>query len=178
MTMSKMKWKLMLFGVVVACAFGGMTLRFAWATPGQDIAFVPIVGPVVMDEIDTKSDLGDHKVKIKTTGLSDVYVTSITIKPGGFSGWHSHPGPSFIAVQSGALTLYDDCDDFQTPHLFPAGTGMVEDAECVHMVVNEGDTDLVFVVVQIVPLGAPRRIDEPDPTEEADDVHDHDHDHD
>ena len=33
MTMSKMKWKLMLAGVFVACAFGGIVLRFAWATP-------------------------------------------------------------------------------------------------------------------------------------------------
>jgi hypothetical protein len=59
--------------------------------------------------------------------------------------------------------LYDDCDDFQTPHVYPAGTGLTEDAECVHMVVNEGDTDLEIVVVQIVPLDAPRRIDEPAP---------------
>jgi hypothetical protein len=33
----------------------------------------------------------------------------------------------------------------------------------VHIVGNQGDTDLELVVVQIVPVGAPRRIDEPDP---------------
>jgi hypothetical protein len=39
----------------------------------------------------------------------------------------------------------------------------VEDAGCVHLLANEGDEDLVVVVVQIVPLGAPRRIDEAAP---------------
>jgi hypothetical protein len=39
----------------------------------------------------------------------------------------------------------------------------VEDAGCVHLLANEGSADLEVVVVQIVPLGAPRRIDEPAP---------------
>jgi len=47
--------------------------------------------------------------------------------------------------------------------VFPAGTGFVEDAGCVHILVNEGDVDLEVVVMQIVPRGAPRRIDEEDP---------------
>ena len=156
-------WKLTLAGACVACALGLAGVREAWATPGKDITFAPVAGPAVLGEIDTKSETDDHGVKLKTKGLSDVYVTTITIKPGGYSGWHSHPGPSIISVNSGTLTLYDDCDDFLTPHVYPAGSGLVEDAECVHNVKNEGDTDLVFVVVQIVPLGAPRRIDEPAP---------------
>jgi hypothetical protein len=61
------------------------------------------------------------------------------------------------------LTLYDDCVDPTIPYVFPAGTALVEDAGCVHIVVNEGDTDLVFTVVQIIPLGAPRLINEPAP---------------
>jgi quercetin dioxygenase-like cupin family protein len=152
-----------LAGAVVACALGLIAWRVAWATPGQDIAFTPISGPAVLDEIDTKSQIGEHEVKLKTKGLSDVYVTSITIKPGGYSGWHSHPGPSILSVKSGTLTLYDDCIDPTIPFVFPTGSALVEDAECVHNVKNEGDTDLVIVVVQIVPIGAPRRIDEPAP---------------
>jgi hypothetical protein len=33
----------------------------------------------------------------------------------------------------------------------------------VHLLANGGDVDLEVVVVQIVPRGAPRRIDEPAP---------------
>jgi quercetin dioxygenase-like cupin family protein len=159
--MNSRTWKMTLAGACVACAFGLVAWRIAWATPSEGSTTTILTGPVVLDEIDTKSDTDDHSVKLKTKGLSDVYVSHIRIVPGGHSGWHSHPGPSIISVKAGTLTLYDDCDDFLTPHDYPAGTGLVEDAECVHKVVNEGDTDLEIVVVQIVPLGAPRRMDEP-----------------
>ena len=66
-------------------------------------------------------------------------------------------------VRSGTATFYDDCIDPTIPLVFPAGTGFVEDAECVHILVNEGDVDLEVVVMQIVPFGAPRRIDQPQP---------------
>jgi hypothetical protein len=39
----------------------------------------------------------------------------------------------------------------------------VEDAGRVHLVRNEGDTDLELVVMQLVPSGAARRIDEDRP---------------
>ena len=44
------------------------------------------------------------------------------------------------------------------------GTGPeLLDGDHAHIVVNEGDTDLVLVAFQILPVGAPRRIDEPAP---------------
>ncbi|HJZ93472.1 MAG TPA: cupin domain-containing protein, partial [Gemmataceae bacterium] len=115
-----------------------------------------------LDEFDTKVETEDWGAKLKTKGSSDVYVTHLQIVPGGHGGWHSHPGPSIITVKAGTATFYDECDDF-TPHVFAAGTGFVEDAGCVHILVNEGDVDLEVIVVQIVPQGAPRRIDEADP---------------
>jgi quercetin dioxygenase-like cupin family protein len=100
---------------------------------------------------------------MNTKGTSDFYVTDIRIAPGGHGGWHSHPGPSIIAVKSGQATLYDDCDGAETPHVYAAGTAFVEDAGCVHLVANEGSVELQLIVMQIVPLGAPRRIDEQQP---------------
>jgi quercetin dioxygenase-like cupin family protein len=157
--MNKNSW---LAAIVVAGAAGSMALRVAWATPPVGFAAANIVGPIVLDEIDTRSET-DDRIHIKSKGLTDVYVTEITIAPGGHGGWHSHPGPSFITVKSGEATFYDDCDDPIVPHIYPAGTGFVEDAGCVHLLANEGDVDLKVVVVQIVPFGAPRRIDEPSP---------------
>jgi quercetin dioxygenase-like cupin family protein len=148
--------------IALACAVGGMGPRLAWATPPVKFTATNIVGPVLLDEIHTKSETDDH-IQIRSKGLTDVYVTEITIEPGGHGGWHSHPGPSFITVKSGTATFYDDCDDPIVPHTYPAGTGFVEDAGCVHLLANEGDVDLQVVVVQIVPSGAPRRIDEPAP---------------
>ena len=156
--MSPRPWNFVLAGVFAACATG----EHAWATPPKGLTSTPIVGPVLMDEVRTVHETPDHGVIIKTKGLSDVYVTNLKIIPGGHGGWHSHPGPSIITVKSGTATFYDDCDDFVRQQ-YPAGTGFVEDAGCVHLLANEGDADLEVVVIQIVPFSAPRRIDQPAP---------------
>ena len=155
-------WKLVLAGALVACGVGGIAAGLAWATPPQGLTSTGLVGPVEFDEFDTMAETEDWKVRLKAKGLSDVYVTHLKLVPGGHGGWHSHPGPSIIAVKSGTATFYDECNDF-TPQVYPAGTGFVEDAGCVHLLANEGNVDLEVVVMQIVPRGAPRRIDEADP---------------
>ena len=161
--MSQKTLKLTLVGALVAGAFGVIALRVARATPPQGLTSTPLVGPVMFDEIQTVHQTPDWGVMIKTRGLSDVYFTHFKLAPGAHGGWHSHPGPSIIAVKAGTATFYDACDDAATPHRYPAGTGFVEDAGCVHILVNEGNIDLEVVVVQLVPSGAPRRIDEPAP---------------
>src|SRR5262245_3193392 len=158
----KMPWKLMVAGVLVACALGAFALKFARATPPVGFTATPIVGPVTLGDFDTMAGDDDWKVRLKSKGLSDVYITHLKIAPGGHGGWHSHPGPSIITVKSGTATFYDDCVDF-IPQTFTPGTGFVEDAGCVHLLANEGTVDLEVVVVQIVPFDAPRRIDEPAP---------------
>jgi quercetin dioxygenase-like cupin family protein len=160
--MSKTKLKLTLAAVFIACAFTGFAGKFAWATLPKDFTSTPIVGPVVLDDIHTVHQTPDYGAMVMTRGLSDVYVTHLKIAPGGHGGWHSHPGPSIITVKSGTATFYDECNNF-IPDSYPAGAGFVEDAGCVHILVNEGNVDLEVIVVQIVPHGAPRRIDEPAP---------------
>jgi quercetin dioxygenase-like cupin family protein len=162
MIMSNKKSSLIFVGAFLFCTFAGIALRPACATPPQGLTTTPIVGPVVMDEILTVHQTPDWGAMAKTRGESDVYVTHLRIAPGGHGGWHSHPGPSFITVKSGTATFYDECDDFE-PSTYAAGNGFVEDAECVHLLANEGNVDLEVIVVQIVPHGAPRRIDEPAP---------------
>ena len=158
----RMPWKLLVAGAFVACVLGAFTIGIAWATPPVGFTATNLVGPVTVDEFDTMAHADDWKARLKTKGLSDVYVTHVKIAPGGHSGWHSTPGPSIISVRAGTATFYDECDDFVRQQ-FPAGTGLVEDAGCVHLLANEGSVDLEVIVVQIVPQGAPRRIDEPAP---------------
>ena len=160
--MSKNTFKRILSGTFVACALGAFATHTARATAPQGFTATNLVGPVMLDDIHTLIQTPGYGAMLKTRGPSDVYVTHIKIVPGGHGGWHSHPGPSIITVKSGTASFYDECDDF-TPHAYAAGTGFVEDAGCVHLLANEGDVDLEVVVVQIVPLGAPRRIDEPAP---------------
>src|SRR5262245_14336226 len=74
----KMPWKLMLATVFV----GGFTLGIAWATTGVGITTTTISGPTALGEVhvDSNSDIND--VKIKTKGVSDVYVVKNVIVPG------------------------------------------------------------------------------------------------
>jgi quercetin dioxygenase-like cupin family protein len=161
--MSKMNWKLRLGGIFVAGALGLVAWTFAWATPGSGVTAVVLTGaPVLMDEIDVKSVTEDHSVKLKTRGFTDVHFVHYTIAPGGTTGWHSHPGISLATIKSGEATLYDG-DDPLTPHIYPAGTGFTEESGHVHLARNEGSTNLELIVLHLVPVGAPRRIDEPVP---------------
>jgi quercetin dioxygenase-like cupin family protein len=138
----------------------------AYATPSSGATFSTVqLSKGRFGEIDTHTnDALPHQVKVKTKGESDVYVVENTVKPGGYSGWHTHPGPSLITIKSGTATFYDADDPTCTPHTYPAGTGLIDPGDGhVHMLRNEGTVDLVTVTVQIVPADAPRRIDAPDP---------------
>jgi len=81
-----------------------------------------------------------------------------TIAPDGDTGWHSHPGPSLITVQSGTVTAYDGDDATCRPQVYQAGSGFIEPGDGhVHLLRNEGDIDVVTVAVQIVPADVERR---------------------
>jgi len=154
-------WKPMWAGVLVALAVGGFAVRLAWATSSLGVTTTILTGPVVLDDIHAQSHTPDHTAVINTRGFSDVYVVHNRIVPGGHTGWHSHPGISFVSVKAGTATEYHGDDP--TPSVYPAGTGFVEDAGRVHLIRNDGSTDLELVAFQLIPYGATRRSDEPAP---------------
>jgi quercetin dioxygenase-like cupin family protein len=104
------------------------------------------------------------ELELKVKGNSDVYVIQNTWQPGTHTGWHTHPGPSLITVVAGTLTVYDASDPTCTPRIYTSGQSFT-DIGCgdVHLVRNEGSVVAVAIAVQIVPAGAPRRIDMPAP---------------
>jgi hypothetical protein len=105
------------------------------------------------------------RTKIKTHGLSDVYVVHNVIAPGGSTGWHSHPGPSLILVTAGTVTNYEGDDPSCTPHTYTVGQGFVDaGGRDVHILRNEDPSvPAETMAVQILPQGATRRIDKPAP---------------
>ena len=110
---------------------------------------------------------------IKTKGDSDLYVQQNTWNPelcGGCvpsTGWHTHPGPSFIIVTKGSVTAYESDDPSCTPHVYTAGTPnnafLDEGGGHVHIIRNESGAIAQTVAVQLIPAGAERRQDAPDP---------------
>jgi quercetin dioxygenase-like cupin family protein len=111
-------------------------------------------------EIMSYAKIDDWKAKFNIDAFQ-LYVVEVTIQPGGWLGWHSHPGLSLVVVKSGTATFYeaDDC----APHVLPTGATFFESANDVHMVRNEGTVPLVNLVIQLTPPGAPRAVGEQDP---------------
>jgi len=100
-------------------------------------------------------------------GISaDVAVATVTIAPGGSSGWHHHPGVVVVVVQSGTVTFYDQkC----RPEVHPAGTAFTETSDSPGLAKNTGTGTAVVEATFIVPASeppappTPLRIDDPQP---------------
>ncbi|HEY3600496.1 MAG TPA: hypothetical protein VGK72_00905 [Chthoniobacterales bacterium] len=106
------------------------------------------------------------KSRLDTIGASDLYVVRNTFIPFGNSGWHTHPGISLVMVISGTIAVYDGDDTTCTPQYYSAGSSFTDPSSAghVHLLRNEDPAvDAVTVAVQLVPAGAARRIDSPDP---------------
>jgi hypothetical protein len=107
----------------------------------------------------------------KTKGSSDVYVQSNVWQPkniaqpnGGSTGWHTHPGHSLIIVTAGTVTAYEGNDPTCTPTVYTQGMGFVDPGgDHVHLLRNEGTVVASTITIQLIPAGAVRRIDAPDP---------------
>jgi quercetin dioxygenase-like cupin family protein len=98
-----------------------------------------------------------------TVDDTDYVLREITIKPGGSTGWHRHPGLVFANVQRGTLThRMSDCT---TVHRYRAGQSLMEDPDDrrAHLGENKGSKPVVLDVVYATPKGAPLTEDRPDP---------------
>jgi hypothetical protein len=147
-------------GVLAAGGYA-VTLR---ATPANLFSNVQIL-KTTFDEFDlTGNGLPDSfwLAKLKTKGQTDLYVVTNVWKPGGTTGWHTHPGPSLVIVTAGTLRVYEGDDPTCSPHEYSAGMGFVDPGDGhTHVVRNEGSVDASTTAVQFIPATAMRRIDAP-----------------
>jgi quercetin dioxygenase-like cupin family protein len=140
--------------------------RPALATPSCGLTSTNLLSPVAFGyypsgSLDLMCKQIGWRLKTKVKGDSDLYITQNTIQPGGQSGWHTHPGPSLVTVTEGTVTVYHDDCTFET---YTVGQTFT-DLGCgdVHNVRNETGVQAKTVAAQIVPHGAIRREDRPDP---------------
>lgn len=144
----------LILSALFAVTLGGT----ASGTPSSGISSTVHVARATIEEsIKVNSD----GIRFKTKQPSDLSVVTLTMAPGGTTGWHRHPGIVMIAVTEGTGTFYGaDC----TPTTYSAGDVFIETGEDSAAVVrNETDSPFVITVTFVVPRGAPFRIDEPNP---------------
>ena len=107
----------------------------------------------------------DH-FKIHQQKGNDVVTVRNTFAPGGFAGWHSHPGTVVLIVQSGEVTVFSEpvkggkC----SVHTYTAGQVFLEQPKDEQNVVNNGTVPAVTAVTFFnVPHGGSNRIERTDP---------------
>jgi len=98
-------------------------------------------------------------VTLEDSGQSEMYFQDLVIGPGGYTGWHSHPGLLLITMQAGSIDFYNN-DCVKTS--YTAGQSFSEAAES-HALVNTGSVNARLLVAYIVKSGEPRRIEQPQP---------------
>lgn len=137
---------------VIPLAVALVTSAEAGATPGSGAS------GTIMAEGTT----GDH-LHVDAGGQTEVVFQRVTLQPGGYTGWHYHPGPLLVVVESGTLTHYDDRCATQT---YSAGQAFEEAPghEHVHMGQNLGSDPVVLDVTYVVPAGGPLKVDAPAPS--------------
>jgi quercetin dioxygenase-like cupin family protein len=151
--------------LLLALVGGGVYVANVLATPANGLTQV-VKGPYSFAPFDVRvqSMPPAWRVHLRTDGQSDVYSVDNVFAPGASTGWHSHPGPSFILVVSGTVTNYEGGDGHCSITQYSAGSGfMDEGGNDIHMIKNNTSEPAETIALQVLPQGATRRIDEPDP---------------
>lgn len=142
-------------GTLAALTIAG---GIAFATDSAGVAATAhVVGATLPDGVKVNAD----RIKFKTKNPVDVSVVTLTIAPGGTTGWHSHPGFAVIAVSQGTGTLYSaDCSAKE----FHAGQAFVETGDDPPTVFrNDSAEPVVLTVSFFSPRGAAFHRDAPNP---------------
>jgi quercetin dioxygenase-like cupin family protein len=85
---------------------------------------------LVKADLDKTVHLKSDRVKFQTKDPTDILVQKIVTDPGGSSGWHHHPGMVVVAIQSGALTVWDSkCNQETYGPGLPNGSVFVESGD-------------------------------------------------
>jgi quercetin dioxygenase-like cupin family protein len=124
------------------------------ATPGSGTSR-ELLGRATLDPFRINQP-PDFLIHSKTE--KDVTIEKVTIPPGGHTGWHSHPGPSFAIVTEGQIkyTSFTEKEGCVERVFGPDEPEQVlfEPPNQVHLARNEGDIDVVAYVTRFnIPVG-------------------------
>jgi len=140
-----------LVAIIASIAVAGTV--FATHAPGGTSATLLARGTLAES---VKVNVGN--TKIQTKGPVDVATLEVTFAPGGSAGWHIHPGPVFVIMKSGELSVWDEDCVKTTYSADPAGpddTFFEFGPEMSMLVKNESATTPAVVIgTFIVPVGA------------------------
>lgn len=136
----------------------------AWATPSMGFLVNQILAMGATTENISQQvqmardpEVGDDpwQVQVQAQGATDFYVHQLAVAPGGYSGWHTHPGVLIGTVVSGSLDFYDSNCQKKT---YTAGQVFLENSQ-THGIINTGTVNTELTIAYLVKHKAARRID-------------------
>ena len=113
------------------------------------------------------SGQAEDSFQIRQRAGNDVVMVQNTFAPGGFSGWHSHPGLVLIIVQSGQITIFRErvTGGRCRVHTYQTGEVFLEHPGDEQNGVNRGTVPAVVAVTFFnVPHATSTRIERTAPT--------------
>ena len=95
------------------------------------------------------------QVQLQAQGATDTYVQHLVLAPGGYSGWHTHPGVLIGTITTGGVDFYDASCQKRS---FGVGQVYFENSD-VHAIVNRGSVNADLYIAYLIKHNAPRRIE-------------------
>ena len=136
------------------------------ATPGRGFVFNFVNRfTVETDEVHDHAEQSDSRwsAELEINGATDFVQQDLMLAPGGFSGWHSHPGLVLVTVKSGTATEFMADDPTCSPIVHATGSAWTEVPTHRHILVNQGPTNLEVLATYILPKDSPTRVDQLQP---------------
>lgn len=152
--MKRSKMVVLVVGALVPSAAIGIAV----ASPSSGVTpTAHAVGARLAEDVKVNAD----RIKFQTKDPTDVSMLTLTVAPGGTTGWHSHPGLAIIAVTEGTGTLsFADCSSKS----IRTGEAFVESGyDPPTKFSNDTSTPVVLTVTFVAPQGAAIIRDEADP---------------
>jgi quercetin dioxygenase-like cupin family protein len=140
---------------IVPIAAAAIGAAFIWSATA---AATPAEGDVQRTDLATGTT--NTPISIVTNGEDTAfYVQRLIVKPGGSSGWHTHPGPEQSVITKGTVFVQTATDC--VPTAFTAGQTVFLPAGLAHLVKNQGPEDAEVVVTYTLPADLAVRDDAP-----------------
>ena len=133
-------------------AIAAMLLALLVALGGYAGYLAPVFAqapPVALELLAAGFSPAKH-IRLRAKGPTDVLQTKIVLQPGGDTGWHTHPGPVIVVVNSGTLTEYHENGCIST---YQQGSVFFESPGEAHRVVNGGSVASEAYATFLLPHG-------------------------
>ena len=150
-------------GVAVAVASGVAAVTSIFGFVGLASGTAPLNVTVLARGTDANPfKIHVDGIRVSAKGPIDLTTAHLMFPPGATTGWHVHPGPVLVIVESGTVTKYSsDC----VATRYTSGQAFVElGPSDINMVRNESSTTQADTIVTfLTPVGATLKEDVPAP---------------